>query len=151
MTKVDYGLMRDFCRYAGDLLRSPTVRSMRGFVQHGKISCYQHSVMVAFFSLALVRRLGMRCDERSLVRGGLLHDYFLYDWHKKETWHRWHGFRHAAVALRNAQRDFPLNPLEKRIIRRHMWPLGGPPPLHREEIIVNLVDTFCAVWEMAKR
>ena len=73
--------------------------------QHGSTSVYQHSINVAYLSLWLAGRLPLRTDRRALVRGALLHDYFLYDWHKKDDGHRWHGFRHGKTAARN-QRSF---------------------------------------------
>ena len=77
--------------------------------QHGSTSVYQHSINVAYLSLWLAGRLPLRTDRRALVRGALLHDYFLYDWHKKDDGHRWHGFRHGKTAARNAKRDYRLN------------------------------------------
>ena len=63
------------------------------------MTCFDHSLAVAYLSLWIVLRLGLRLDLRSLVRGALLHDYFLYDWHEKDASHRWHGFHHARRAL----------------------------------------------------
>lgn len=71
----------------------------RRIMQHGRTSCFTHSVAVAYVSLLLARRLNLRLDERSLVRGALLHDYFLYDWHVPDASHRLHGVRHARRAL----------------------------------------------------
>ena len=50
-------------------------------MQHGRCSVYRHSVAVARTGLDMAERLGIRIDAESLVRGALLHDYFLYDWH----------------------------------------------------------------------
>ena len=76
--------------------------------QHGSTSVYQHSINVAYLSLWLAGRLPLRTDRRALVRGALLHDYFLYDWHKKDDGQRWHGFRRGKTAARNAKRDYRL-------------------------------------------
>ena len=100
--------------------------------QHGSTSVYQHSINVAYLSLWLAGRLPLRTDRRALVRGALLHDYFLYDWHKKDDGHRWHGFRHGKTAARNAKRDYRLNRLEEYIIARHMFPLTVLPPKSKE-------------------
>ena len=88
-----------------------------------------------------------RLDEEKLVRGALLHDYFLYDWHQKDPSHRLHGFRHPKTALGNAQRDYYLNWKEKNIIARHMFPLIPVPPQCREAWIVCLADKWCALGE----
>ena len=55
---------------------------------------------------------------RSLVRGALLHDYFLYDWHIPDESHKWHGVTHAGDALKNARRDFELNEIEQDMISK---------------------------------
>ena len=81
------------------------------------------------------------------MRGALLHDYFLYDWHQKDSSHRLHGFRHPKTALGNAQRDYHLNWKEKNIIARHMFPLIPVPPQCREAWIVCLADKWCALGE----
>ena len=96
----------EFLNIAKELLGDARVWDMQKYIQHGSISCLEHSFVVSYYSFTLVRKLRMSCDERSLVRGALLHDYFLYDWHEAEDWHRLHGFRHPFFANRNALRDF---------------------------------------------
>jgi uncharacterized protein len=81
------------------------------------------------------------------VRGALLHDYFLYDWHVPAPEHNLHGFSHAGAALKNAKRDFEINRLEQDIIEKHMFPLNIRPPKYRESIIVCLADKLCATKE----
>jgi uncharacterized protein len=105
---------------------------------------------VAYLSLALVRKLGIRCNERALVRGALLHDYYLYDWHDHNAApDAWHGFTHPRHALRNAEADFPdLTPLERDIIAHHMFPLVPSPPRHVEALVVSLVDKACSTVEV---
>ena len=117
------------------------------FVQHGSITCYDHSLRVAEKSLELAEKCSAYIDERSLVRGALLHDYFLYDWHEKDGGHRLHGFRHPAFALYNASKDFSLNRKERNIIARHMFPLTVLPPRCLEAWIVCFVDKYCAFSE----
>lgn len=116
-------------------------------MQHGSTSVYEHSVNVAYKSLLLVENYRLPVDKQSLVRGALLHDYFLYDWHQKDSSHRLHGFRHPKTALGNAQRDYHLNWKEKNIIARHMFPLIPVPPQCREAWIVCLADKWCALGE----
>ena len=119
--------------------------------QHGSTSVYQHSINVAYLSLWLAGRLPLRTDRRALVRGALLHDYFLYDWHKKDDGHRWHGFRHGKTAARNAKQDYRLNRLEEYIIARHMFPLTVLPPKSKEGWMVCLADKWCAAEETVRR
>lgn len=110
-------------------------------------SIYRHSLNVAYTSLWMMERWQIRLEPKSLVRGALLHDYFLYDWHQKDSSHRLHGFRHPKTALGNAQRDYHLNWKEKNIIARHMFPLIPVPPQCREAWIVCLADKWCALGE----
>ena len=85
--------------------------------------------------------------KRQLVRGALLHDYFLYDWHTPDPAHRLHGFRHAGTALRNADRDFELNDTERDMIKKHMFPLNPALPRFKETAVLCLADKYCALRE----
>ena len=104
----------------------------RSFIQHGTMSVHAHVISVAHASLAMagrLERLGVRIDRASLIRGALLHDYFLYDWHDPDPSHRLHGFTHPFAALARAEEDFEdLTPRERNIISRHMFPLVPIPP-----------------------
>ena len=82
-----------------------------------------------------------------MIRGALLHDYFLYDWHEKSDDHRLHGFTHPARALKNAEEIFDLSVVEKDIIKRHMFPLTPVPPAYRESYLVCLADKICSSYE----
>ena len=122
--------------------------------QHGSTSVYQHSINVAYLSLWLAGRLPLRTDRRALVRGALLHDYFLYDWHKNKIrpsrfykFYELHGFTHPGTALKNAKKDFRLTPREQDIIKKHMWPLTVIPPMCREAWIVTAADKYCSLME----
>ena len=101
------------------------------FIQHGDVTVYAHVTSVARASLSFAERLGragISVDRASLLRGALLHDYFLYDWHDPDPSHRLHGFRHPFFALARAEEDFELTSRERNIIVRHMFPLVPVPP-----------------------
>ena len=122
----------------------------RSFIQHGDVSVYEHVLSVAQTSIRMasaLSRVGVKVDAHALVRGALLHDYFLYDWHDPDPSHRLHGFRHPYAALRRAEEDFDLSSLERNIIVRHMFPLVPIPPACREAWIVCLADKACALGE----
>ena len=142
-----------FYRVAKEVCDSDKMREMAHFRQHGETSCLEHSMAVAFYSLLLSEKLGIKCDRIALIRGGLLHDYYLYDWHVKENKksHKLHGFSHPRTALENADRDYDLSERERNIILRHMFPLVPVPPKFRESVIVSLVDKWCAVVEATKK
>ena len=124
---------------------------LRRYTQHGEVSVYDHCLRVAHRALALSRRLRVRVDARALVRGALLHDYFLYDWHERDAAHRWHGFRHPATALKNAERDFRLGDTERDMIAHHMFPLVPVPPRRRESVLLCVADKLCAIRETVLR
>ena len=65
----------------------PDVQRMREYIQHGSVTTYQHCKNVALVSFWLNRRLRLHADETSLAVGALLHDFYLYDWHNKGTFH----------------------------------------------------------------
>lgn len=136
-----------FSECVTELLRSDRVRLMSTFVQHADVSCLDHCIFVAYTSFWLSSRLGISLDRRSMIRGALLHDFFLYDWHIKSGRKGLHGFTHPRTALENAQRQFDLNDREKDIILRHMWPLTPIPPKYRESFLVSFSDKFCSVVE----
>lgn len=122
----------------------------REFIQHGDVTVYTHVTSVARASLSFAERLGrvgVSVDRASLLRGALLHDYFLYDWHDPDPSHRLHGFRHPFFALARAEEDFELTPRERNIIARHMFPLVPVPPTCREAWIVCMADKWCALCE----
>lgn len=130
-----------------DILHSQNMLLEKTFVQHGDVSCYYHSIFVAYISVCIAMRLGIVFRERSLIRGALLHDYFLYDWHVPSSDHRGHAFSHPRRAYENASKDFQLNSIEKDIILKHMFPLTLKFPRYRESYIVLLADKYCAVYE----
>ena len=131
-----------------DILHSPGMDYEKNQRQHSDISCFEHSLNVAYVSVWLTAKLRLKTDTRSIVRGALLHDYFLYDWHDSDDRHNWHGFVHAEIALQNAVRDFPLSDIEKDIIQRHMFPLNITPPKYTESFIGCFADKICAGMEV---
>ena len=130
-----------------DILFAPGMQREKEFMQHGKVSVFEHSVGVTLVSLMLAEKFNMKVDTRSLVRGSLLHDYFLYDWHDYHPEVGLHGFTHAKIAMENACRDFDLNEIEKDMIARHMFPLNLKPPKYRESRILCIADKMAAACE----
>lgn len=138
--------MRTIEKYGGDIIASAGMQAEKGFLQHGGVSTYEHSVSVTKMCLRLSRGLHISTDVRSLIRGALLHDYFLYDWHEPHGGDL-HAFSHAGKALCNASRDFTLNEIERDMIRCHMFPLTVKPPRYRESAILCVADKICALRE----
>lgn len=142
-------LQRQIRQNAPDILKSRNFRKTKEYIQHGNMTVNAHVMNVARYSLLLSRKLHVQCNRRELVRGALLHDYFLYDWHipDRENSHRLHGFYHPGIALKNADREYCLTDREKDIIKKHMWPLTIIPPGCREAWIVTTADKWCSLME----
>lgn len=130
------------------LYEHPMVQSMKDFIQHSDITCLEHCIFVSYVSFWICRRLGF--DYVAAARAGLLHDFFLYDWHIKGDRKGLHGFTHPRASLRNALLYFAINEVEKDIIVKHMWPLTWAWPRYRETWVVLLADKYCAILEILK-
>ncbi len=142
-------LYKQLKQYGGDILASENFNRTKEHIQHGNMTVNSHCIDVAKYSLAISRKLRIPCNRRELVRGALLHDYFLYDWHDKynRDIRNLHGFYHPGIALRNASKEYKLTPREKDIIKKHMWPLTVVPPQCREAWIVTAADKYCSLLE----
>ena len=143
--KTKKAVSKKILHHASDILNSKNMLSEKNYIQHGNISCFEHSLNVAEKSIFICKFFSIKTNERALIRGALLHDYFLYDWHSAAQ--KLHGFFHAETALKNAKKDFSLCQIEEDIIKKHMFPLNITPPKHRESWIVCIADKICAVEE----
>ena len=130
------------------LSRNESFVDMRYYVQHGKTDCLLHSIAVAYYSYATAAFLNLNLNQKSLVRGALLHDFFLYDWHEPDSFHKLHGFTHPKTALGNARRNWELNETEIDIIMKHMFPLIPALPRCKESALVCIIDKICSISEM---
>lgn len=119
----------------------------RRYYQHGVTTIFQHSINVACVSCKIAEKYHLDVDYYALIRGALLHDYFLYDWHVKDRSHRFHGFTHPRRALENADKEFQLTETERNMIYCHMFPLTPIPPSTQEAWIVCVADKICALSE----
>ena len=132
------------------IVNSDEFKRTKNFKQHGQTSVFDHSVYVAATSLKISKKLHIKIDRESMIKGALLHDYFLYDWHDKNH-PRLHGFRHAKLAAENAKRDFGLTKKEYKMISAHMFPMGLRLPSSKEALILCIADKYCAVRESLHR
>lgn len=143
-----------FLKYSGDILQDKKMLSSRENVQHGNVSVLTHSIMVARYSYLFNKKFNLKCNAKALIRGALLHDYFLYDWHNippEAAKEGLHGFRHPMTAAKNARKTFNISPKEYSIIVTHMWPLTFTRvPFNREGWVVCMVDKYCSLMETLK-
>lgn len=141
-----------FCEILREVSSSGRYAEMKNYYSHSDITVYAHSIAVARAAYEKAAKRGKKYDLRALVRGALLHDYYLYDWHDPNKGFRWHGFKHHRFALANAERDFDLSEKEKNIIYSHMFPLTfWCLPRSREAWLVSFTDKKIAWRETMKK
>lgn len=140
---------RKFINIARKILANEKVQQMKQYVQHGDVSTYEHCLMVCLYAYMYAKRLKLKINIEALVKGALLHDFFLYDWHKGAfTRDGLHGFSHPVTAERNARNTFPLTVKERGIIINHMWPLTLTRlPRSKEAWLVCWADKYCSLKE----
>lgn len=139
---------REFLNIVKELLQVNQVQEMSRYLQHGNTNTLTHCLVVAYYSYRLALLLPMRFQYKSLIRGAILHDFYLYDWHIPDKSHKLHGFVHPKFALSNSRRYFSLDFIEEDIILKHMWPLTlSAVPSCRESLLVCMVDKICSLAE----
>ncbi|MCR4739770.1 MAG: HD domain-containing protein [Lachnospiraceae bacterium] len=140
------GSLNGFNEHMRVLAKDENIKRMREYFSHGTISTYKHCLRVAKKSYEIAEKTGIRLSTKEMLRGAMLHDYFLYDWHFKGD--KLHGYNHPHIALKNAAEDFDLTEIEKNIIESHMWPLTLLSiPKCREAVIVCIADKLCSMEE----
>ncbi len=152
--KVQDGLVErqpdeeEFYKIVGDILGNEEFLKLKNFFHHNG-SIYEHAIDVSYYAYKISRYLGL--DYYSAARGGLLHDFFLYDWRNHDSpdldKKKSHGIWHSKIALKNAEKEFTLNAIERDIVLKHMWPLTLVPPLYRESFVVSFVDKYLSSRE----
>ncbi len=131
----------EFIRLIRPIVKTENYRKMKNFKHHHTTSTYSHSLKVAYIAYLYVKKHNSKVDINALIRGALLHDYYLYDWHTKDKSHRLHGYRHPKFSYQNALKDYPnISKKERDIILHHMFPLTLNPPHSKEAWIVCLCD-----------
>lgn len=139
-------LEEEYMGLVGDILEHEAFLELKKYYHHN--SCiYQHSLRVSYYSYKVAKVLDF--DYRAVARGGLLHDFFHYDWreYKKDKSNKNHGLEHPKTALRNSETHFEVSHVERDIILKHMWPKVFGLPKFRESILVSLIDKYCATEE----
>jgi uncharacterized protein len=145
----DYDITELFDSLSRDILNTGIFQQSKNYIQHGKVSIYEHSIAVAKTSLTFSLFWPVR-DREALVRAALLHDFFLYDWH--DEWKLNHGFTHPVAAAENAKKYFQVSDKEYSLIRTHMWPWTLlHPPQYKEGWIICLSDKIVSVKETLRQ
>lgn len=112
---------------------------------------YEHSRRVSYWSYVVTKLLSM--DYTAAARGGLLHDFFLYDYRERkriDAKKSLHGKEHPQIALENSRLHFEVDPRQEDIIIKHMFPKTRDLPRYVESVIVSLVDKCVATYEYSQ-
>lgn len=138
-----------FWKLLKDVEKNPDVRLLQNYSQHRGNNSFQHSHNVAVYSFYLAEKWKWEIDPENLVKGAMLHDYYLYDFKEEGLSAYQHGIWHPKAALRNAKACFEINETVENIIVSHMWPFPfSARPRSREAFLVCVADKFCAYHEM---
>ncbi len=140
---------RIFFNEIKEIISHEEIQKMQNFTQHGNTTTYAHCLNVALYSYILSKKLNLNIQKEQLLKGAMLHDFYLYDWHDKSVERKgMHGFNHPKTALENAKKYFNLTKKEENIIHSHMWPLTlRAIPKSKEAVLICLVDKWCAIVE----
>ena len=125
---------------------NPRFKECENYISHGNTTVMTHVISVTLLALNLSEKLKIDVDKRQLIRGALLHDFYLYDWHNKSLGEL-HGFHHPRHALREALNDYKLTRKEVDIIIHHMFPLTFNAPRSKEARLLCIADKICAWGE----
>ena len=141
-------LKKEFNEIAHDILNSNEFLKMKSYKVHVKGSLYDHSVKVAYLCFKHHKRFKMKMDVSELVRGALLHDYYLYDLHGGDKKYRFHWFKHPTKALEMATEKYPmLTKTQRDMIKNHMFPLTLIPPKTKAGWLVCFYDKVAAITD----
>jgi uncharacterized protein len=136
-----------FDEYAKDILTHDIFLETKKIYSHGSISIHDHSVAVAELAFSMAED-DLNIDKRCVVRAGLLHDFFLYEWHIPGIRYIFHGWRHPVIAAEKAREVFDISNKEYSCIKTHMWPWTLLSiPVCREGWIISLADKITAFKE----
>lgn len=150
--KLSREVYEAFLELSRPIVENEAFQRQRAFKQHGTTSIYDHVINVTLHAFKKAYKKKGKYDLKAIVYGGLLHDFFLYDWHvfdHKNGHERFHGFNHPKIALKNAMKVWTLSPKEQNIIRSHMWPLTlFHFPKSKEAWLITLSDKKTSILEI---
>lgn len=132
-----------------DILEHADVQALKQFRHHHYTTRFQHSLNVSYYNYLLCRFF--HWDAVSAARAGLLHDLYFYetaDYDRSNSPdQKSHSAHHPEVAMQNAAVRFALNPRERDMIEKHMWPLTHRMPHYKESYAITFVDKYAAMLE----
>lgn len=136
---------KEFMEVVGHLISHPRFQKLDGIVQHHHSTRLEHSVNVSYTSYKIAKKFGW--DAKSTARGGLLHDFFYYDW-RVTKFNKSHAWVHPRIAVRNARKLVNLKK-KKRILSSSIC---GEQRLHRRSIRnLILLRWWISIGRLKKR
>lgn len=142
----------EFSELLNEFINNDKYKELSNYIAHGNTTLLNHSINVAYLCYQYSnKKIKKKYDIKSLIRGALLHDFYLYDWHDKNH-KRPHGFFHPKIAYDNAIKYYDLNNIETNIIKSHMFPLTlFIIPKYRESWLVQKMDKKATYLEMKNK
>ena len=139
-----------FIRIIKKTIKHNNYKKLKNIKHHINSNTYRHSIKVAYLCYHHSTKYNLNVDLMSLIRGALLHDYFLYD--RRKTKKLFHLITHPKTAYKNAILDYEnINKIEKDIILRHMFPLTLIPPKTKEGWLVCFYDKIATITDIFKK
>lgn len=136
---------KEFYMMIRDIVATKEFRGMKNYQHHVRSSVYDHSCKVAYLCYRHCKKFGTRVDLCEFVRGALLHDFYLYDWHEMKKGNRLHLFTHPRHSLKNALTFYPdLTERQCDMIAHHMFPVTLRPPRTKVGWLVCFYDKVAA-------
>lgn len=114
-------------------------------LKHHNTTRLTHSLNVTICSYNFAKKLKLNIDYKSLIRGCLLHDFFLYQ-QKCCPKDKNHLIYHPIEAIHNSKKYFEINKIEEEVISKHMFPFCSFPK-YTETWIIIICDKHCAIME----
>lgn len=143
---------REFYDLISDIIRSDEFRQMKHHRHHVKSNARDHSIKVAFLCYQYHKKFSPDINLREFVRGALLHDYYLYDWHDRTPDTRFHLVAHPHRAWRNVVHHYPdLTRIQRDMILHHMFPLTPIPPTTKAGWALWFYDKVAAISDYKGR
>ncbi len=147
--EADNETAMEFLNTVADITRVPEYRKLMEYTHHNSTTRFQHCLNVAWYSFLWCKNGNL--DYVSAARGGMLHDFYLYDTKEFRKTGASHNVVHPRQALSNAKKYFEVNEIMEDCILNHMWPSGKGKPHTVEGFVVSAADKYCASLEWGSK
>lgn len=134
---------KEFYDIYNEFFQNNKYKNLKKDIHHG-LPRLKHIERVAKLSFYATKFLKM--DYVSATRGAFLHDFFSDKDVDRNNWTDYLN-EHPKIALKNAQKYFKVNDVEKDIIYCHMYPVSKNTPTYRETLVVSICDKIASIYE----